>query len=167
MPFCTNCGSPVGVDNSYCPNCGARQPGAPRPVSARSYPAEPLSEYQRPDRFDPLLYSGFRSHPCHRLLASQRFRYNSRVRFDGFQALYLFVPWLIVSSALPTLLYVGYPPLSTHSEPPEARLFGCWIYLLIKAARTSKCGFRSSEILPRAQRRNSFKLDASAKRTHH
>jgi uncharacterized membrane protein len=37
-------------------------------------------------------------------LASARFRTHAGVRFDAFQSLYLFVTWLIVSSALPSLV---------------------------------------------------------------
>lgn len=71
-------------------------------------------------------------------LASQKYRTNARVRFDAFQALYLFVTWLIVSSALPTLLFTGIPGWGIeHGILGLAKLalFVCWIYLLIKAAQ--------------------------------
>lgn len=71
-------------------------------------------------------------------LAAQKFRTNWRVRFDAFQSLYLFVAWLIVSSAIPTLFFT-----SAHAFGLEHVLlvmlkfliFLCWIYLLIKAAQ--------------------------------
>jgi uncharacterized membrane protein len=73
-------------------------------------------------------------------LASHRFRRNIWVRFDAFQALYLFVAWLILSSALPTL-FSGLPGWSM-----EHLLFGliklavivCWIFLLVKAAQNQQ-----------------------------
>jgi uncharacterized membrane protein len=62
------------------------------------------------------------------------------VRFDAFQSLYLFVAWLILSSALPTL-FSGLPGFGA-----EHALFGliklailiCWIYLIVKAAQNQQ-----------------------------
>jgi uncharacterized membrane protein len=71
-------------------------------------------------------------------LASQRFRTNYRVRFDAFQAVYLFVTWLVVNSAAPTLLLAGMPGADLTRaafELLKVALFFCWIYLLVKAAR--------------------------------
>jgi uncharacterized membrane protein len=69
-------------------------------------------------------------------LASQRFRTNVRVRFDAFQSVYLFVTWLIVSSALPALLF-GVPGWGIEHGVIgllKLVLFICWVYLLVKAA---------------------------------
>jgi uncharacterized membrane protein len=69
-------------------------------------------------------------------LASHKYRANGRVRFDAFQALYLFVAWLIISSAVPTL-FLGFPGWGLEHilvALVKIGLFGCWIYLLIKAA---------------------------------
>jgi uncharacterized membrane protein len=71
-------------------------------------------------------------------LASQKYRTNPRVRFDAFQSLYLFVAWLIVSSAAPTLLFSGVPGSGIEHaflELIKLALFICWIYLLVKAAQ--------------------------------
>lgn len=137
MAYCTNCGSPVRADNLYCSNCGARQPGAGY-SSGFGTGATFSSLGNISDRTASVL--------CYIpvvgiiaaivILASERYRYNMRVRFDGFQSLYLFVAWLIVSSALPTLLYMGYPPFE-HSILSLLKLavFGCWLYVLIKAAQ--------------------------------
>ena len=68
-------------------------------------------------------------------LASQRFRTNVRVRFNAFQSLYLFVAWLILSSAIPVLI-VGMPGWGVEHafiDLLKVVLFVCWIYLLIKA----------------------------------
>ncbi len=69
-------------------------------------------------------------------LASQRFRANVNVRFNAFQSLYLFVTWLIVSSAVPVLI-LGIPGWGVEHGLVAALklvLFLCWIYLLVKAA---------------------------------
>jgi uncharacterized membrane protein len=74
-------------------------------------------------------------------LASQRFRTNSRVRFDGFQSLYLFVAWLILTSAAPTLLLSGVGPFGLeHALVGLFRLavLICWVYLLIKASQNQQ-----------------------------
>ena len=73
-------------------------------------------------------------------LASQRFRGNVRVRFDGFQSLYLFVAWLIISSAIPVLIIwpSGWGLEHAFLGALKAVLFFCWVYLLIKAARSQQ-----------------------------
>jgi uncharacterized membrane protein len=71
-------------------------------------------------------------------LATQKFRTHPTVRFDAFQSLYLFVAWLVISTALPTLFWGNF-----HPPVIEGLFFGalklvvfvCWIYLLIKAAQ--------------------------------
>jgi uncharacterized membrane protein len=63
-------------------------------------------------------------------LASQRYRHNARVRFDAFQALYLFVGWLIVSSAMPTLLFSAMPGMGIERallDLLKAAIFLCGI----------------------------------------
>lgn len=138
MPYCTNCGSPVGAQNSFCPQCGARQPGSSRSGYGQAYSGTFTNISDRTASV--LCYIPvFGIIAAIVFLASQRFRYNTRVRFDGFQSLYLFVLWLIVSSALPTLLYVGYPPFQ-HSivDLLKFAVFGCWLYVLIKAAQNQQ-----------------------------
>ncbi|HEY7209534.1 MAG TPA: DUF4870 domain-containing protein [Bryobacteraceae bacterium] len=69
-------------------------------------------------------------------LASQKFRHNAKIRFNAFQSLYLFVAWLIISSALPVFI-VGLPGWGVEHTLVDALklvVLICWIYLLIKAA---------------------------------
>jgi uncharacterized membrane protein len=70
-------------------------------------------------------------------LASQKFRTNTRVRFNAFQAVYLFVAWLVVSSAIPVLLFAvpGWGVEHVFIAALKLVLFVCWIYLLVKAAQ--------------------------------
>lgn len=70
-------------------------------------------------------------------LASQRFRGNTRVRFNAFQSVYLFVAWLVVSSAMPVLFFAvpGWGVEHAFVAALKAILFICWIYLLVKAAQ--------------------------------
>ena len=147
MPFCTNCGNSVTDDASYCPQCGAFQPGGKRWAktsagAAQFGPTAPGSDMLRgiSDRTAAILcyIPVFGVIPAIIFLASQRFRHNPRVRFDGFQSLYLFVTWLIISSAAPTLFFSGVPGFGLEHGIlgllKLAVLFG-WIYLLVKASQ--------------------------------
>ncbi len=130
MPFCTNCGAAVAPSAAFCTNCGAPQP--------RSVP--PTTEFLEgmSDRTASILcyIPVFGVIPAIIFLASNKFRLNVKVRFNAFQALYLFVAWLIVSSALPVLL-IGIPGWGLEHAFIDALkviIFICWIYLLIKAS---------------------------------
>lgn len=132
MPFCTNCGAKVNANAAFCTNCGA---------------AQPRTATQFTDFFDSIsnrtasilcYIPVFGVIPAIIFLASHKFRRNIWVRFDAFQALYLFVAWLILSSALPTLIS-GWPGWGFDHV-----LFGlirlavmfCWIFLLVRAAQS-------------------------------
>jgi uncharacterized membrane protein len=123
MPFCTNCGTRVEPAASFCGNCGTAQP---RASGGRAQ--DPLHGIS--DRTASILcyIPVFGVIPSIVFLASQKFRYNRRVRFDAFQSVYLFVAWLIASSAF------------HHNVASllEALTFLCWIFLLIKASHSEQ-----------------------------
>ncbi len=130
MPFCTNCGTSVDPNASFCHYCGTAQP--------RTAPEFKDFLGGMSDRTASILcyIPVFGVIPAIVFLASQHYRTNSRVRFNAFQALYLFVTWLIVSSAFPTLFF-GFPGWGIEHVLLgilKLLLFVCWIYLLIKAA---------------------------------
>jgi uncharacterized membrane protein len=137
MPFCTNCGTQVNTRAQFCQNCGTPQkPGAPPRPSAPQ--AQDIINGISDRAACILCYIPvFGVIPAIIFLASQRFRTNFRVRFNAFQGLYLFVAWLIFSSAAPTLLFTGF---SGHVFEHmvlgliKSALVISWIYLLIKAA---------------------------------
>lgn len=127
MPFCTQCGTSVDAAASYCHNCGAPQP--------RTQPFTELLEGLSDRSASILCYIPvFGVIPAIIFLASQKYRRNVRVRFNAFQALYLFVAWLIVSSAAPVLLFTGAGFEHLVFGLLKLALFICWIYLLVKAA---------------------------------
>src|ERR1044072_354315 len=92
MPFCSQCGNQVDDTAAYCGRCGAAQPGTglpPRPASA------PLRAFS-PRTASRLCYlPGLGWIMAIVVLSSDRFRRDLFVRFHGFQALYLFVAWLM------------------------------------------------------------------------
>lgn len=135
MPYCTKCGSEVAANSAFCGKCGLRQP-RPEP-SVVPGPFENIS----PRTASILCYIPiFGVIPAIIILASKHFRSNGAVRFDAFQSVYLFVAWLIVSSALPILL------LTTPGFGLEHAMLGmiklafliCWIVLLVKAAKNEQ-----------------------------
>ena len=134
MPFCTNCGSSVDSHAAYCAACGKPQP------HGEAQFADVLAGIS--DRTASILcyIPVFGVIPAVIFLAAQHFRNNTRVRFNGFQALYLFVAWLILSSAVPTLI-LGLPGWGVEHafvDLLKVVLFVCWIYLLIKAAHNEQ-----------------------------
>ena len=136
MPFCTNCGSPVDSSASFCSSCGQKQP-APSSIPPFSDVLEGMS-----DRTAAILcyIPVFGVIPAIIFLASQKFRHNVKIRFDAFQSLYLFVAWLLISSALPVLI-IGMPGWGAEHTLIDALkivTFICWIYLLIKASHSEQ-----------------------------
>lgn len=130
MPYCCQCGKSVGTRDAYCGICGAKQPAtstatvdylggiSPRTASLLCY--------------IPIL--GWIVSIV--VLASARFRTDSRVRFHAFQGLYLFVTWLLVDWVLgPAFGYAFVGPF--HQVFPglmKAVIFGAWIFMIIKTA---------------------------------
>jgi len=132
LPFCTQCGTSVHPAAAFCQNCGAPQP-------RQTGQFEGLLEGLSNRNASILCYIPiFGVIPAILFLASQKYRRNTRVRFNAFQALYLFVAWLIVSIAAPTLLLNGYPGWGLEHLVLALLKLGlliCWIYLLVKAAQ--------------------------------
>jgi uncharacterized membrane protein len=127
LPFCTNCGTNVDPAAAFCRNCGTAQPNRGAQFTDL---LDGLS-----DRSACILcyIPVFGVIPAIVFLASRRYRRNARVRFNAFQTLYLFVAWLIISSAL----FSDFPGLGIEHVLVgllKLAIFICWIYLLVKAA---------------------------------
>jgi uncharacterized membrane protein len=121
----------VSPNAAFCTNCGT---------------AQPRTSTQFTDFFDSIsnrtasilcYIPVFGVIPAIIFLASHKFRRNIWVRFDAFQALYLFVVWLILSSALPTLI-AGLPGWGLEHVVfvlIKLAVTFCWIFLLVRAAQ--------------------------------
>ncbi len=95
MPFCSQCGNSIGEADSFCGRCGAKQPGA-RPGAAWSGQRPGAFESVSPKTASVLCYIPWIGWVVAIIvLAADRFRKDRVVRFHAFQALYLFVAWLI------------------------------------------------------------------------
>jgi uncharacterized membrane protein len=118
----------------YCSNCGTAQP--------RTHPEFVNVLDGMSNRTASMLcyIPIFGVIPAIVFLAGRRFRGNVRVRFDAFQSLYLFVTWLIISSAIPVLIIwpSGWGVEHAFVAGLKLLLFICWVYLLIKAAKTQQ-----------------------------
>src|SRR5260370_37899973 len=131
MPFCCQCGRPAGIHDVYCASCGARQP-APAPVTDYLYGVSPRTASLL--CYIPIL--GWIVAIV--ILASARFRGDTRVRFHAFQGLYLFVAWLIVDWVLSPMFH-----FASYGGPPFHKIFPglmqvailcAWIFMIIKTA---------------------------------
>jgi uncharacterized membrane protein len=132
MPFCTNCGNSVDPSAAFCAHCGQAQP------HAAGQPAKDLLDGLNERTASILCYIPvFGVIPSIIFLASQKFRHNQRVRFNAFQSVYLFVTWLIVSSAGP-LIMLGMPFHHSLASLFETLLTICWIFLLVKASQAEQ-----------------------------
>jgi uncharacterized membrane protein len=69
------------------------------------------------------------------ILASRHFRQNAIVRFNAFQSVYLFVAWLIVSTAIPIFAVMGGGLEHLILSLLKTAFFICWIILLVKASQ--------------------------------
>lgn len=131
MPFCCQCGRSVGGQDTYCANCGARQPAAPKP--ATDYLSGISSRTASLLCYIPVL--GWLAAIV--VLASARFRRDAQVRFHAFQGLYLFVAWLIVDWVLsPLFAFPSFGPPLHRAFPAllKAVVFGAWIFMMVKVS---------------------------------
>ncbi len=131
MPYCCQCGGQVGPADVYCARCGTRQP--------QSAPATEFLSGISPRTAALLCYVpvlGWLASIV--VLASARFRHDARVRFHGFQGLYLFVAWLIVDWVLsPMFRFPVFPGMEFHRLVPgilKAVIFGAWIFMMVKVS---------------------------------
>jgi uncharacterized membrane protein len=72
------------------------------------------------------------------VLASDRFRKETQVRFHAFQGLYLFVAWLMVEWVVSPMLAFdwdgGFPTRHLFSRLLQLLIFAAWIVMIIKVS---------------------------------
>jgi len=138
MPFCVHCGNNVGPSDQYCGKCGTRQAaGAP---GAAARPAPDLMTGISNRNASLLCYIpmvGWLAAIV--VLASDRFRRETQVRFHAFQGLYLFVAWLMVEWVISPALYFsdwgsGFMLHRLVSRCLQLLIFAAWIFMLIKVS---------------------------------
>jgi uncharacterized membrane protein len=128
MAFCSQCGNRVADTDQYCAKCGARQPAAVRAAS------DPL-ENMNPRTAAVLCYVPWLGWiAAIVVLASNRFRDNSALRFHAFQGLYLFVAWLMVDYVLKPLFHIMPGPTFPFERLFQLAILGVWVFMMIKAS---------------------------------
>lgn len=149
MPYCCQCGKPVGPADRYCGGCGASQPTPPGgfpPPPPHTGPQQDPFERITPRTSSILCYvPWFGWIAAIIALSSNRFKRDLEVRFHAFQGLYLFVAWLLVDWVIgPALRFRIGDDGRFNFGPPFARagggilsllIFAAWIVMMIKASR--------------------------------
>jgi uncharacterized membrane protein len=128
MPYCVNCGTGVGLSDTFCAVCGARQNAAATADFMSSLSPRTLSILC----YIPLL--GWIA--CVLVLASQRFREDRAIRFHAFQGLYLFVIWLLIDWVISPLVFFG-PGRVEHliENVLTLLIYAAWIVMLVKTSQ--------------------------------
>lgn len=135
MPYCVQCGAQVGASDQFCVRCGGRQPSATS--AAAGAPPHP--------RFTPGISNRNAALLCYIpwvgwvaaivVLASQRFRNDTQVRFHAFQGLYLFVAWLLVEWVIsPALWWESFPMRRIVSDALHLVILVAWVVMIIKVS---------------------------------
>jgi uncharacterized membrane protein len=142
MPYCVQCGNQVGAADQFCAKCGSRQAQATgaRPSGMGSAPHPDLTGGISGRNAALLCYIpmvGWIAAIV--VLASERFRRDTQVRFHAFQGLYLFVAWLLVEWVVSPALYVsdwglGFGLHHLFTRVLQLLIFAAWIVMLIKVS---------------------------------
>jgi uncharacterized membrane protein len=126
MPFCTQCGNEVPGTAKFCRQCGAGQPATtPDYLGGMSTRTAMLLCY--------IPFAGWIASII--VLASERFRSDREVRFHAFQALYLFVAWLIAEYVFSDFLGFAGPFHWGIGNLLKAVIIGAWIFMLVKISQ--------------------------------
>lgn len=124
----------MSATDQFCARCGGKQPsaqGTPR-ASAASTPYPGIS-----NRNAALLcyipWVGWVAAIV--VLASERFRNETEVRFHAFQGLYLFVAWLLVEWVIQPMLWWGsFPMHRVFYEMLQLVILIAWIFMIVKVS---------------------------------
>ena len=133
MPFCHQCGGSVTNQDFFCGKCGGRQPIAGTP---RTYPS---GQGVSPRGISMLCYLPFVGWIAALfVLGGEKYRQMTDVRFHAFQALYLFVGWLLLEWAV-IPWFPSFPPMVFPIRKIlKLFLLGLSIFMMVKASREER-----------------------------
>ncbi|HML16926.1 MAG TPA: hypothetical protein VK419_07860 [Bryobacteraceae bacterium] len=141
MPYCVQCGNQVASADQFCAKCGARQDQSSGARPAGGSPPIPDLTGGISNRNAALLcyipMVGWIASIV--VLASERFRRETQVRFHAFQGLYLFVAWLLIEWVISPALYItdwgaGFPLHRLFTSGLQLVIFAAWIVMIIKVS---------------------------------
>jgi len=139
MAFCVQCGNRGADADQFCAKCGARQKVAGPHTAGPQIASDPLAGIS--GRTASLLcyipWIGWIAAIV--VLASNRFRNDSQVRFHAFQGLYIFVAWLMVEWVVSPFLsasgwLLGMPFHRLGGGLLQLGVFAAWIFMLVKVS---------------------------------
>jgi uncharacterized membrane protein len=136
MPYCVQCGNAVGNSDQFCGKCGSRQAaGRPGPTAPGDFMHGVSNRNASLLCYIPMV--GWVAAIV--VLASERFRRETQVRFHGFQGLYLFVAWLMVEWVISPALYfsdwsAGFPMHRLFTRGLQLLIFAAWVFMIIKVS---------------------------------
>jgi uncharacterized membrane protein len=134
MPYCCQCGTQVGAADQFCGNCGTRQPGATAapPRAQTDFMSGVSNRHAALLCYIPMV--GWIAAIV--VLASERYRRETQMRFHAFQGLYLFVAWLIVEWVVAPAGDFGFdmPFHRIATRGLQLLIFAAWIIMIIKVS---------------------------------
>jgi uncharacterized membrane protein len=147
MPFCPQCGTGVDASHQFCAKCGGRQPSAgSSPGGMGGFAATAPGPGFQSD-FAGGLSNRHAALLCYIpmvgwiaaivVLASERFRRETQVRFHAFQGLYLFVAWLMVEWVVSPsrFLFDDVPLYRLVTHGLQLLVLFAWIFMMIKVSQ--------------------------------
>jgi len=144
MAFCVQCGNQVADADRFCGKCGSPQKGASPSGSASAHSSsaragsDPFSNISSRNA-SLLCYIPYVGWICAIVvLASEKFRRETQVRFHAFQGLYIFVAWLMVDWVISPILTVGsgfgFPHRHFTNDILQLAVFVAWVFMLVKVS---------------------------------
>jgi uncharacterized membrane protein len=134
MPYCCQCGNAVAPSDQFCGRCGSRQASqTDTPSAAADYLGGISNRTASLLCYIPVV--GWIAAIV--VLASQRFREETQVRFHAFQGLYLFVAWLLVEWVVSPALYFsgdGFPFNRLATGVLHVLIFAAWVIMIVKVS---------------------------------
>ena len=134
MPFCTQCGLEVGVQDAFCGQCGAAQKeGKARAKTAGGgAPGQEFLAGMSPKTASMLCYVPFIGWIAAIVfLAADRFRGDRTVRFHAFQGLYLYAAYLLVDWFVTPLLDFSQGTIFV-ARAMKVSIFGVSVFMLVQ-----------------------------------
>jgi uncharacterized membrane protein len=138
MPFCTQCGNQVGITDTFCGRCGARQTAAAG-TGKSTTASDPFRNVSRRTAgmlcYIPL--AGWIAAIV--VLASPRFQRDRELRFHAFQGIYLFVVYLLVDWVVAPMFHLmpnsGWRAGVAIGGLLRLGILVAWVWMIVKTSQ--------------------------------
>jgi len=133
MPYCVQCGTPVGDRDRFCGKCGAQQTIRDTAAPPQDFMNQVSPQHWAIFCYVPLL--GWIASVI--ILATQRFRGDRRVLFHAFQGLYLFAAWLLVDWVIAPILLSAdfdFPLYRLTTQLLKLAVVGAGVFMMVRVS---------------------------------